>query len=168
MNTIELNILTDEAAGCSSDLQRMGTMDCDGILYTVEKPWLPNLMAPDEVGAGVPFKSCVPLGEYILVERDSPSKGMWWHFYNPDLGVFLDYEDCSEPWHRYSTMFHVANFVDDVVGCAGVGKRIHSFPRPGGRPKQIGVQSSAVGIAQFQQYMAQIMGYEKEARLVIQ
>ena len=115
-------------------------------LYTIERPFISNPDAPEGFDPGVPFKSSVPLGEYDLVLRKSPSRGLRWHFYNPDLGVQLEKADCTdldddgEPiWQRYSTMFHVANYVSNVVGCSGVGRRFHKFPDPNG----LGVASSA-------------------------
>lgn len=119
-------------------------------LYTIEKPFLANPRAPGVVDPGIPYQSSVSYGTYDVVLRDSPTKGKQWHFYNEELGVFLDKADTSEEWHRFSTMFHLANYVTDVVGCAGVGTRIYNF----GGSHGLGVASSGKAMNQLHEALA--------------
>jgi len=84
---------------------------------TVEKPWLDNK----------PYKSCVPAGEYELVEHQSPSKNKWcggrvlvlknllW-----GVGVFP-----GEALRNMCQM-HSANFPIELEGCIGPGLAFHS------------------------------------------
>jgi len=119
-------------------------------LFVIERPWLPNPNAPAGLDAGLSNISAVPTGEYILFERDSPSKGLQWHFFNPQLAVYLDKSDCPDinpetgdpESSRFSTMYHLANFVRNVEGCGGPGLRLHNF----GGTDGLGVASSADGI----------------------
>lgn len=110
-------------------------------LATVERPFLANPRAPGVIDPGIPFESAVPVGEYHVVLRESPRHGEQWHFYNEDLGVYLTRADTSQDWHRYSTMFHIGNFVSSVVGCVAVGTDIYDFGEKG-----LGVSSSALAM----------------------
>lgn len=66
--------------------------------YTVERPWLDNK----------PFVSCIPEGEYdIFLSR-----------YN--RGGYPAYEVMDVP-NRTLIKIHVANTMDDVLGCIGPG-----------------------------------------------
>lgn len=149
------------------DEKRVGRLVLgDVTLFTIERPFVANPAAPEGFDPGVPFISAVPLGEYELVLRDSPAKGQQWHFHNPDLGVMLDKSDCTDvdedgnpTWQRYSTMFHIGNFVTSVVGCAGVGMRLHQFAEPHG----LGVAASGLGIYQLKEKLDP----KKTHRLVI-
>ncbi len=132
----------------------------DKTLCTIEKPWVRNPEAPDGYGAGMRNVSCVPEGEYELVLRDSPSKGEQWHFVNQDLGVFLEWSENLEPWHRFSCMFHIANYVRQVEGCSGVGMRVFDF----GAREGFGVASSAMGMHVLKEYLQG----ETRARLTIE
>jgi hypothetical protein len=130
--------------------------DTGSTLYTIERPFISNPQAPDGFDAGMPYISSVPLGEYELVLRKSPSKGLQWHFFNPELGVMLEKSDCTDldndgnpTWQRFSTMFHIANFASNVHGCGGPGKRLHVFPSPHG----LGVASSAVALKQLKEIL---------------
>jgi hypothetical protein len=143
--------------------RRMGELvlgDTGVVLYTVERPFLANPRAPGVIDPGIPYESSVPLGEYELVLRDSPGRGgERWHFVNEDLGVYLEKEDTSEDWHRFSCMFHVGNYVTSVVGCAGVGMRLHDFKGD----KGLGVAASRVAHSEL---MRVLSGANKH-RLVI-
>jgi len=85
--------------------------------YTVERPWLGN----------EPFLSCIPLGEYSIIWKQSPKFG-WCH----------EIENVSGRSH---ILFHVANFPEEVEGCIGVGMSLM-----GGR---IAVGESRKGIEAF-------------------
>lgn len=160
LKTITIHTLTGEEANYDESKRRVGFMVIRRqTLYTIEKPWLPNPEAPDKVGGGIPYKSAVPLGDYVLVLRDSPKKGMQWHFYNPDLNVFLEEADMQHDWQRFSTMFHIANYVKNVVGCVGPGTRLYDF----GGTKGFGVSSSATALGILKSYLEG----EHEAKLRI-
>ena len=118
-------------------------------LYTIERPWIPNRVAPDGVGGGIPFESAVALGDYDLVLRASPSKGEQWHFYNPELHVYLEEDDRDHEWERYSTMFHVSNHVRNVVGCIGPGSVLYDF----GGDDGLGVGSSGDALKHLKRYL---------------
>jgi len=125
MKEITIHTLTGEEAGYDESTQRMGVMVLNRkALFTIEQPWLPNLNAPDSVGGGIPYRSAVPPGEYDLVLRDSPSRGVQWHFVNTDLHVYLEKQDRKHDWERFSCMFHTANYVNDVGGCIGPGSSL--------------------------------------------
>lgn len=162
MKELHLITLTGENndIGYDESTRRLGNLIVgNDTLCTVEKPFVPCLEAPDSIGGGKPFESSVPLGEYDLVLRESPSKGWQWHFVNPDLHVFLEADDREHDWQRYSTMIHTGNYVRSVVGCIAPGRRIINF----GDPDGFGVQSSAVAMRIIKDYLHG----ESEAKLFI-
>lgn len=125
-------------------------------LFTIGLPFISNPDAPEGFDPGKPFVSSVCVGEYKMVQRQSPSKGLQWHFYNPDLGVYLEKSDCTDLdeegqpiWQRYSTMFHIGNHVRNVLGCEAPGRRLHQFPDPDG----LGVSSSAVALNLIKEHL---------------
>lgn len=67
--------------------------------YTVERPWLDNQ----------PNISCIPEGEYEMVLS---------YFHK---GGYPAYEIIGIPG-RTEIKIHVANTMDDVIGCVGVGE----------------------------------------------
>lgn len=89
--------------------------------FTVERPWRDNAR----------LVSCIPLGEYDLVEHSSQKY--------PDtvalagLGV-THFEDPGSA--RYGILLHPANFAHQVQGCVAPGLRI------GYVNGELGVQSS--------------------------
>ncbi len=90
------------------------------VLYTVEQPWADN----------TPFKSCVPDGEYKLVQHATDKVtvpgGVTYSMVNEELNVFHypdDIPDELEGVARYVCLFgHIANYPRNVQGCAGFGK----------------------------------------------
>lgn len=86
--------------------------------YTVERPWIGNK----------PFISCIPDGLFALKRIDSPKFG-------PGMWEIVDVLD------RTHILLHVANTVDDVVGCVGIGLSVYS--------NLGGVGSSRKGIEKF-------------------
>lgn len=151
VKTLTMRILTSEECGHDDTTRRIGSMVVKRhAIFTIEKPWVPNPDAPDGIGGGVPFESCVPKGEYELVHRYSPSKqGNRWHFHNPDLHVYLGQSDMEHDWERYGCMIHIASMVQNVVGDIGPGLRMHDFGEQGG----LGVASSAVAMDVISNYL---------------
>jgi len=85
------------------------------LAYTVEKPWVRN----------IPFKSCIPDGRYKLVPFQRSNGQNVYALVNEDLKVYLTKEDMDAAggFGRYACLIHIANTVDDVVGCIGPGKQ---------------------------------------------
>jgi len=87
----------------------LGTMfDQNGveIAKTLELPWLNNAKG----------KSCIPPGVYH-VKKQPPKPGREYIYFRlPD----------SET-HRTGILIHIANDVDDISGCIGVGKRFANY-----------------------------------------
>lgn len=85
---------------------------------TIERPWVKN----PEAAGGLPFKSCVPDGEYRMRSFVRPSGDKVMILSNPDLGVYEQEADMPEPGKgRYLILIHVGNNVEDVVGCIAPG-----------------------------------------------
>jgi len=84
-------------------------------LFTVERPWLDN----------EPFKSCIPTGEYDLIWLPTTTQvppvfdGHTWYFEGPTVGL-----EKHHGKRRYEVAMHVANIVENVVGCVGPGKSL--------------------------------------------
>lgn len=94
---------------CSCEMGTFGRLSVDGWeCYTVERPWLDNRA----------HVSCIPPGEYRLALRPS--------------GVVrrTSREAHRSGWEvrdvpgRSFIMFHVANSMDDLHGCIGMGDRL--------------------------------------------
>ena len=97
----------------------LGRLTIDDLeLWTIERPWLNN----------IPFKSCIPEGQYRVRRTNSPRFG-------PDTWQVQDVPD------RTHILFHVANTSADVVGCIGCGLSLYSDLR--------GVGSSRKAMAKF-------------------
>lgn len=112
-------------------------------LRTLEREWIPG-----PHGCGAPNVSCLPAGEYELVWRESPSKGMRLHFRNEDLGVYVESHYREHPWQRFSCMFHPANYASDLAGCIAVGETFQDF---GG--KGFGVGRSTLATRALEAYV---------------
>ena len=82
---------------------------------TIERPWLDN----------GPFKSCVPLGEYVLVPFTRDEGGQrTYALENHSLGVYVFQSDIPDGLThntRYGILIHPGNYVKDVVGCIAPG-----------------------------------------------
>lgn len=76
----------------------------DFACYTVELPWEGN----------APHVSCIPTGTYPLRLRPSP-------IVQRTSGHEQGWEVCDVPGRKL-IMLHVANTMDDLEGCIGVGK----------------------------------------------
>ena len=102
----------------------LGRLKIDDLeLWTIERPWLNN----------VPFKSCIPTGQYKVRRTNSPRFG-------PDTWQVQDVPD------RTHILFHVANTSADVVGCIGCGISLY--------PDLNGVGNSRKAMAKFDSYLA--------------
>tara|TARA_R110002167_G_scaffold36037_3_gene114692 strand:+ start:347 stop:742 length:396 start_codon:yes stop_codon:yes gene_type:complete len=102
----------------------LGRLKIDDLeLWTIERPWQNNL----------PFKSCIPDGEYKIKLTDSPRFG-------PGTWQVQDVPD------RTHILFHVANTADDVVGCIGCGLSLY--------PDLNGVGNSRKAMEKFDSYLA--------------
>lgn len=94
-------------------------------LATLERPWIPGFSA-----GGRPFESCVPDGDYMLEPWTRPSGEEVFLLSNPDLGVYRYKEDRPEGKGRYLILIHVANFIDDIVGCIAPGTKRRLLRNP--------------------------------------
>ena len=147
---LTIHTLTGAEAAYDPTKSRLGVIVIPRqALLTIERPWLPNPKAPDGKGAGTPNKSCVPIGEYDLVLSNSPSEGMQWHLLNPDLGVFVSPQDCTESWHRWGCMFHPANYVYQLEGCIAPGLGLGDINGDG----VIDVESSRAALVKIKGYL---------------
>lgn len=89
----------------------------DYLLSTLERPWVPHLFP-----GGRPFESCVPDGDYLLQLWTRPDGSEAFILSNSDLGVYrLESDIPAGVEARYLILVHVANFVDDIVGCIAPG-----------------------------------------------
>ena len=102
----------------------IGRLKIDDLeLWTIERPWQNNL----------PFKSCIPDGDYEIKLTDSPRFGPGtWQVQNVP--------------NRTHILFHVANTAADVVGCIGCGISLY--------PDLNGVGNSRKAMAKFDSYLA--------------
>ena len=82
----------------------------DQVYYTMERPWKENK----------PFFSCIPLGEYTLVEHSSQKHPHTFALVNEDLNVY----HYSSGKGRYGILLHVGNTASDFEGCIGFGKKL--------------------------------------------
>lgn len=90
----------------------------DRLFTTIERPWKPKSGAR----GGTPFESCIPFGKYRITPFQSTNFGDVWALSNPSLGVFVHKDNRHFDTDRYACLIHVANWVEDVVGCIGAGQ----------------------------------------------
>lgn len=94
-----------------------GTMTVgDKTLATLERPWIASINGPGGQ-AGI---SCVPAGQYALLLHDSELHPKTFALSNPDLGV-IHFPNAAYPYARTAVLIHVANYVQELQGCVGVG-----------------------------------------------
>jgi len=86
-------------------------------LYTLELKWIPD---PLGGAGGAHLISCVPAGTYELVLHDSVRHPRSFALVNPALGV-LHEPDQRYPEARIACLLHVANTLQDLEGCIGLG-----------------------------------------------
>ena len=70
---------------------------------------------------GMPFESCVPDGEYQLIEHARPNGDQVLALRNPDCGVYYTEQERGDRPGRYLILIHSANWVEQVVGCIAPG-----------------------------------------------
>lgn len=102
---------------CYSDTVTEGKLylNDDEYIRTLERPWR------DGAPGGVPFKSCVPDGEYELLPYVRPNGDQVFALWNADLSVYLTEADRGDRQGRYLILIHSGNYVTDVVGCIAPG-----------------------------------------------
>lgn len=85
-------------------------------LPTIEPPWIPG-----EPG-GLSFVSCVPDGDYDLVEHRGGRHGdRVLALRNPALGVYYREAEVPEAGGRFLCEIHAANWARQLRGCIGPG-----------------------------------------------
>ena len=87
----------------------------DEYIHTLERPWIAGLPG------GMPFESCVPDGEYELIEHTRPNGDRVFALRNPDCGVYYTDQERAGRDGRYLILIHSANWVEQVVGCIAPG-----------------------------------------------
>lgn len=99
----------------------LGCLDvCGRRFFTIERPWEPH---PKGL-AGAEFKSCVPEGEYRLMQWTRPSGEKAFSLSNPKLDVYQAPYDIPRERHgvaRCLILIHAADYVHDVMGGIGPG-----------------------------------------------
>ncbi len=96
-------------------------------LPTLERPWLPGYRG------GMPYKSCVPDGEYQLIRHTRENGDLVFALRNPDLGVYYRQGEVPNEGGRFLVLAHSANWIHEIVGCIAVG--IRRIIDDQGRPK---------------------------------
>lgn len=89
-------------------------------IHTIERPWVYD---PVRWPSGKPNESCIPEGEYKIVNRYSNKKKKNMNFLvNESLGIYNS--DGPKPSDRGACMFHKASKASHVEGCVGLGVNI--------------------------------------------
>lgn len=86
----------------------------DKVFFTVERPWIGNLVG----------RSCVPAGQYDLVPHASARFGRTWALVNRQLRVVHQPADIpadAEGVWRSAILIHVGNWSKDLRGCIAPG-----------------------------------------------
>ena len=83
-------------------------LDGEFIGYAVEQPWRDNQ----------PFKSCIPAGDYEVVEVESQKFGRTIALKNLDLDVGAYQGEAT----RYACLIHPANAATQLQGCIALGR----------------------------------------------
>jgi hypothetical protein len=96
----------------------------DRRFQTIERPWVDNTFGGK---SGAKFVSCVAPGLYRVERFVRPSGEKAFILSNPELDVYRsdeEVEQCSKGTDlcRTRVLMHIANYVEDVVGCIGVGE----------------------------------------------
>lgn len=98
-----------------------GELFVEGIKYcqTLEPPWIPNKGS----SGGTPYKSCVPVGEYQLLQYESEKYGACFIILNTELDVYAFDDDRVHSDQRFKCLFaHRGSYVSNFVGCVGLGR----------------------------------------------
>jgi len=100
----------------STDVETMGRLEFNGNkMHTVEQEWRPT--AP----GGEPNNSCVPAGQYKLVQHTRSNGDKVMALVNPGLGVYYQATDRTNGVGRFLILIHAGNTSKDVVGCIAPG-----------------------------------------------
>lgn len=83
----------------------------DEEFWTIEQDWENNL----------PYKSCIPNGEYYLFEYDSPKYGKCYIMENESLNV-TKYK--KNDVKRFGCLIHPANKASQLQGCIAPGLKV--------------------------------------------
>lgn len=105
----------------SDEHRTLGTLYAGTATFaTIERPWLEN---PEGTG-GMPRRSCVPVGAYILQPHHSKNFPNTYALVSPEHGVWYQPYEIPEgqKWGRSAILIHVGNIVSDVIGCIAIGK----------------------------------------------
>ena len=106
----------------TGDTERtLGNLYLPGVTFaTLERPWIENPEGP----GGMPRKSCVPPGAYVLFPHHSKNFPNTYAIANADLGVYYQPGDIpkGQKWGRSAILIHVGNRVRNVIGCIAIGK----------------------------------------------
>mgnify|MGYP000908342658 FL=1 len=81
----------------------------DARFFTVERPWADNAKSV----------SCIPEGVYKMEKYNSPNFGNTYAVVGNTVSLFEDAR-----YQRSGILFHVANTMDDLKGCIGLGKSL--------------------------------------------
>lgn len=90
----------------------------DEILATIEQEWREH---PDGNPGGENDNSCVPAGKYELIPHTRQDEKKVVALVNEDLGVYYLKKDRPNDKGRYLILFHIGNWVSDIVGCIAPG-----------------------------------------------
>lgn len=101
--------------GCTLGLLKFGPLE----LATLERPWIPH---PDGPG-GQRRESCIPDGLYQVFPWNSDRFPNTYILVNNALGVYTQPNliPPGQTWGRSAILIHIANRVQDVIGCIAVG-----------------------------------------------
>lgn len=90
-------------------------------LFTREKPWLTSEQWPH----GKPIDSCVPVGEYALIQGPVPKFSREEFFlYNARTGVKMYKADMDNALERYGCIFIPSNPLEQPEGCIQLGLKL--------------------------------------------
>lgn len=118
MKYIKMAVLTKPPIPRISELIAVDSLakTYEKIGYTIERPWANN----------EPNISCVPSGEYELIDHISRTKNRWCGgrvlaIFNPNLGIGLEKGDAP----RHHCYLHSLNVPEESQGCPGPGLKLH-------------------------------------------
>ena len=113
MKRILIERKPSRATHCESFL----TLASNSVLAGIERPWIEN---PTGTPGGKPFESCVPVGVYET-RPHTRSNAQVIALINHDLGVYYLEDDMPAEGGRFLILLHVANWVNEIVGCCAPG-----------------------------------------------
>lgn len=98
----------------------LGVLRINGSSWqTMERPWLPTDQGP----SGIKGASCISVGTYQLIPRETEAKGKHWLLYNPELGVYRSPDEVpTNAYGRSLILIHAANWAHELMGCIAPGR----------------------------------------------